>query len=399
MPKKITLLELLKQDTEIQFLASIGDGRHLFEAPISRLATHKDVLKKARGDDPNNVDLLRSSFGQSGGEPLYPPVMYPERQSDGSVKLWIVDGHQRIRAELANGKDRMIVQVMTIWRSLNEAFEAGISANFARYRVDEDDVFSILTTNRVGKDRIIELTGYSASKVERLIVISEQPDLVPLVREGLVGPSVMAKLIRACNKNPDKLQALTTAMTEKRKYAIEKSKEWKNRIRTNKHIKYEKRDKDKRDPKTHFKSVDWDEWDDALKDDLEGNDRIVKEDGRFVLRPDTGGKAKYVNIRVGDEAEWETCIALFGLSGTPRDKIDPDQLRAQILDHWDEIGDKLRKIYADLAPEDAKKKKGRGRGSSTTSRTRKKAPLAKPAEPKPQSTELKIVSSDSEKDD
>ncbi|MBP90004.1 MAG: hypothetical protein CMJ64_25400 [Planctomycetaceae bacterium] len=117
------------------------------------------------------------------------------------------------------------------------------------------------------------MTGYSDSKVDRLTLISQHLKLVPLVADKLVGPSIMVKLIKACKSNEDKLSALINALEAKRADAIERAREWKDIIRSNKHIKYERRDKDKRDPKTYFKNVDWDAWEDALLDDVKESDR------------------------------------------------------------------------------------------------------------------------------
>jgi hypothetical protein len=385
---KHELIDLIKADPDVTYLFEVSQGRHFIEVPIERLESHSETLKQARDEDPQNVDLLKSSFDQTGDEPLYHPAIYPEKQADGSVKLFIVDGHQRIRAELANGKERMIVQVLTIWKSINEAFDASISANFARYNVGEADVFSILATRRVGKDKLIRLTGFSDSKIDRLILISEHQDLVPLVKEKLVGPAIMVKLIKVCDKNPEKLEALTNALVSKRTEANEKANEWKNIIRTNKHIKYDKRDKDKRDPKSYFKKMSWDAWEDALLDEVKESDRFVQQDdGSYLLDPESKANAKYVNIRFGDEAEWEEGIAIFGLSGTKRSDIDPTQLKKQIIDKWDEIGQRLEEIYEDISTTSTAKRNERK--ASTPRRSRKAT-----TPPKQQESNMNIDSSD-----
>lgn len=388
---KSKLIDLIKADPDFDYLFELYPGRYFFEVPISRLAIHKKTLMKARGSDPPDVDVLKSSFEITGGTPLYSPVIYPELQSDGFVKLFIVDGRQRIRAEKENGKDKIIVQIITLWKSIGEAFEVSISANFARYKVDEKDLFSILATECVSKDKLVWLSGYSDSKVERLMFILRHADLVPLVLEELVGASILVKLIKACNKNPDKIAALTNSLVKKRADAKDTAKEWKDRIRTNRHLKFEKRDKDKRIPKTFFRNVDWDGWLDALQDDLGDSERIVKqEDGTYLLNPEAKVDAKCVNIRFGDEGEWEECVALFGLSGTKLSEIDPTQLKDEILDNWADIGERLKKIYEDLAPQKAKKNR-KDRASSSSGKTS--------ATPKKQQPKMKIVSTDDDIDD
>ena len=387
---KSNLIDLIKDDPDVQYFIELRPGCHFVEVPINRLEIHRETLKKARGDDPQDVDLLKSSFEVTGGGPLYAPVIFPEKQSDGTVKLFTVDGHQRIRAEKEKCKDKIVVQVVTLWRSINEAFEVSISANFARYAVGEKDVFSILATECVGKDRLIQLSGFSASKIERLMLISRHPALVPLVLEDLVGASIMVKLIGACNKNPDKLAALTNALVQRRLEARKTAKEWRDRIKVNKHLKFEKRDKDKRNPKTYFRNLNWDGWLDALQDDLGDGDRIIKrEDGTYFLKPDATVDAKCVNIRFGDEGEWEECVALFGLSGTKISEIDPSQLKDEILDNWDDIGKRIQRIYEELAPAKAKtSRKGRA-----TSSPRKSLPS-----PKKQKPDMKVVSTDDDFD-
>ena len=129
---------------EFEYLVSLGDDRHLFRAPIAAVEEHED-FQRLRGKAVEKIDLLQASMRRTGTS-LYPVCVYAERDAARAIHLYLVDGHQRLRAEKQNGSQRLVVQYVSRWKNLNDAFAEAIDLNFARYEVGEDDLISILQT-------------------------------------------------------------------------------------------------------------------------------------------------------------------------------------------------------------------------------------------------------------
>ena len=340
-PEKIPISEAVRGDPRVEFIGSFDEDRHLIRLPIEAIEHHED-LSRIRGDDPESVDILAKSMQRCGGAPLYSPLLFIQLLVSGVLRFFVADGHQRLRAARQNGDTHIICVWVSRWKTATDAVEACISANFARWEMGENDVFSIISTGKISNKEIQVLTGFSESKINRLEIIAEHPKLVPLVKEKLLGATVAVKLVKACNKNPDKLNALVNTLTEKATYAKRDAEVWRNRIRSDRRRKYDASAKAKADPKSYFKDLDWASWEFGL----EGDDAVVAgDDGQLRLNVDKEVSERLDAARVGDSDEWRKSYAIFGLFEREHDRVHPEDLRS-VLDDWDDIRLKLEAIYA-----------------------------------------------------
>ena len=339
-PNEVPIIETVRGDPRVEFIGSVDEDRHLVRLPIETVEHHED-LSRIRGDDPESVDILAKSMKRSGGAPLYSPLLFIQLLVSGVLRFFVADGHQRLRAARQNGDTHIICVWVSRWQTAKDAMEECISANFARWEMGENDVFSIISTGKISNKEIQVLTGFSESKIGRLEIIAEHPKLVPLVKEKLLGATVAVKLVKACNRNPDKLNALVNTLIEKATRAKRKAEHWRNLIRNDRRRKYDKSARAKADPKSYFKDIDWASWEFGL----EGDDAVVTgKDGQLRLKLEQEVSERLDAARVGDSDEWRKSYAIFGLFERDHDRVHPEDLRA-VLDDWDAIRLKLEAIY------------------------------------------------------
>jgi hypothetical protein len=329
-----SLIDRIKQDDRVTYLIEVTGGRHLIDVPVALLEEH-EVIAKARAKSPANVDLLRDSIGKTGNAPVYTPCVYVAGD-EPVLRYFIVDGTQRVRACSA---ERLTVQYIGRWISIEAALADAVSLNFARYEPTDQDVLSILSGGKLTNKEVADRTGRSEATIHRLAKVAGQPYCWEVIQAGVLGYVLMGRLIDACNSNPQKLQALQNTLTEKFRDASAKAKEWQHRIKTDKSRKYGGKEKAKAQVKTYFRDFSWDLWQMLLESD-DGIDTAA--DGRLRLRLDDkapGAKGKAVWI--GDVKDWESEFAVYGLFGSKMSEVLTEDLQS-VWNRWDYITKMVR---------------------------------------------------------
>jgi hypothetical protein len=329
-----SIIDRIKQDERVTYLIEVSGERHLIDVPVALLEEH-EVISKARAKSPANVDLLRDSIGKTGNAPVYMPCIYVAGD-EPVLRYFIVDGAQRVRACSA---ERLTVQFIGRWTSIELALADAVSLNFARYEVSDQDVLSILNTGKLTNREVADRTGRSEATIHRLEKVAGQPYCWEVIQAGVLGYLQMGKLIDACNSNPLKLQALQNTLTEKFGDASAKAKAWQHRIKTDKSRKYGGKEKAKAQIKTYFRDFNWDLWQLLLKSD-DGIDTAA--DGRPRLRlEDRAPGAKGKAVWIGDVTDWESEFAVYGLFGSKMSEVLTEDLQL-VWNQWDYITEMVR---------------------------------------------------------
>lgn len=331
----------LKKDHELVHVGSLGDDRELFRVPITRINT-EEPFKSLRAKDP--TDEKFKVIGRSVGERgiFYPPLVFAAETKSG-IELQLVDGHQRLRAAKDRGDTELIVCIGTAWSSVTEAFRDGVSAQFARYAMQEGDVLSIAMTDQLTTNELVNLTGYSESKVRQLKTVADHRELAAIVQENLVAASRMSALIKACEDNPEKLRLLGNTFRLKADFARKEAKRWATKLKAERNKKWDRTARRKASADHYFASENWDAWTESLGDSNLAA-QIKEESGITVL--DLGGKSKLA-IRIGDDEEWAERFAIYGFAEKKHDEVDIESL-GQLIDDFPEFENRVKAIYARL---------------------------------------------------
>jgi hypothetical protein len=331
------LLQALKKVKGFEYLGSLGDDRHLFRVPVSAVEEHED-FQRLRGKPVEKIDLLQASMKRAGTS-LYPVCVYAERDAERVVHLILVDGHQRLRAEKQNGSQRLVVQYVSRWKNLTDAFAEAIDLNFARYEVGEDDLISILQTGKLTVAEVASHSGFGETTVRDYAKIAGYPWACELIKQKALGRVKLGKLIDACNNNSRKLDALSNSLTEKLEHAKAAAEEVKARIKGDKQRTYNRKFTDRADIAFYFRSEPWDAWVQALKEDPVP---VEDRDGKRFLKVEGGG-GKAASPFIGGSKDWEREVAVYDFFGKKIDDIlteDFENIRGQ----WDAIGEYLDAI-------------------------------------------------------
>ena len=136
------IVATLKQEIDgIKYLASASGNRHFVDVPIDAIQTHP-LFVKIRGEDPQDLSLLRSSMKEMGG-PLYMPAIYIELD-EGKLAIFVADGHQRFSSAKANGDASIACTYVDRWDNPELAFQEIVGVQWGRYEPTEADIVSIL---------------------------------------------------------------------------------------------------------------------------------------------------------------------------------------------------------------------------------------------------------------
>ena len=331
-------LELIKGTPGVEFLHTIDANRHLFRVATNVIQVH-EKLRATRLSDPENVDLLAESCRKTSG-PLYPLLVFFERQADGELVPFVADGHQRLRVARQQGFETVLAIWVSTWQSLPDAYESGISTNWARYAVGERDLYAILAAKVLPTAEVVRLTGLSKSTVDRLELIAAQDWMVPHVGDHGLNTTTAYKLLAATAKNPEKLEALRTSFLEFAEASQKKAGTWAAKIQAERHKRWAKQDRAKAKPGHYFRSKDWTVWLEALEDE---DGIVVGTDGRRRLRFSDAPIEKFDKARVGDAEEWRERYAVQGLFGKKHSEVAIDDLQ-EIVDQLPFVEQQLRAI-------------------------------------------------------
>lgn len=328
------IVGLLKNSVHgINHLVEVSGERHIIDVPSDSIEKH-DLFGKIRGKDPSDLGILSASIKETDGA-VYMPCLYIELIDDSSLAIYVVDGHQRVDAEKANGSKTITAQWISRWDTPEKAFRGAVGVQFAHFHPVEPDVISILRTGKLTHAEIASKTGLTQSKVSRLAKVADQSLdwLYTAVQDKILGLGVAGKLVEACDNNRGKLAAFQNTFCDKRDKAEQQRLYWENHMKSRKR-KWDRKTKAKAYIATYFKDVDWNTWIDALK----------SNDGKApYLELDGDTKPKKLGVRIGDKSDWQKEFALYGLFEKAIDSVDPQDID-DVLKHWDQIGDILRAI-------------------------------------------------------
>lgn len=345
-----SLFEHLKADKRLEILAEL-DGRLFLRIPIDLLEVHT-IIKKVRGQHPQDINLLRSSIQATGGS-VYPLCIYAALDADGVLHLYVLDGGQRLRAAREARHSHVICQYLARWTNVEIALGDALSLNAARYEVADEDLFSILDTKTLTTKQVAELSGRSESTVERFEKVREHDWLRAAIREGAIGYVPAGKLIDACGGNPARLAALRNTFMARFNEYKEMADRWANEMKGKKR-KWPKRARDKAKLASYFKGTSWKEWEDALRDP-DGIEQI--SEGGYRIKFEEDASSKKAPVRIGDAMDWKEFFALFDFFGKKHDDVATEDI-AMVLKRMPEIQAKVEAIYRqrireEVAMEDA----------------------------------------------
>jgi ParB-like chromosome segregation protein Spo0J len=325
------LLQELKKVKEFEYLGSLGDDRHLFRVPVGAVEEHED-FQRLRGKAVEKIDLLQASMKRAGTS-LYPVCVYAERDAARAIHLFVVDGHLRLRAEKQNGSKDVVVQYVSRWMNLTDAFAEAIDLNFARHEAGEDDILSILQTGKLTVAEVASHSGFGETTVRDYAKIADHPWACDLLKAKALGRVKLGRLIDACNNNSGKLEALSNALTEKLEQAKAAAEEVRNRIKGDTKRTYNRKYSDRADIAFYFKNEPWDAWVQALKEDPVP---VEVRDGKRFLKVEGGG-GKAASPFIGGSRDWEREVAIYDFAGRKIDDILTEDFE-EIRNRWDEIG-------------------------------------------------------------
>ena len=320
------------------YIVETAGGRHILEVPVD-LIRRDEFFTSLRMADPSDISLLQQSTKETEG-PVYMITVYIEVAEDGSLDVIVVDGHQRLQAEIANGATSVTVQCFDRWETKQQALNDAVSLNYARYEMSDEDVLSLCRAGRFTQAEIARKTGYSESKVSRLAKIASESlaYLSEAVKMGCITLGSAGKLVDACGGNITKLHALKNRFQTTTREFEAKAKHWANKIKSAPHKKWGSEVKKKAKLATYFKDVKWDDWERALSDDeLSGSGASI------TLHISDGSSKQTRAVSIGDTSDWKKSIAVWGFFGTPIDQLDKSDI-AMVADNWDQIGEIIKAI-------------------------------------------------------
>ncbi len=95
--REIRLLDRIKADDRVKFIADLSGGRVVIEIQVAEIKTH-DTLKLIRGGDNRKIDHLARSISKTGKDSLYCISLFvPDVPDDQPLAYFCGDGHQRHR--------------------------------------------------------------------------------------------------------------------------------------------------------------------------------------------------------------------------------------------------------------------------------------------------------------
>jgi hypothetical protein len=368
------IVDRIKADKRVEYICPLDGDRHVLKVPVNLIEEH-NKLTKVRGASPQEVDLLTKSMARTGNTSIYPVCLHVEGGPADVLKYFVADGHQRLRAARANGLDSLTCLYIGRWRTAEDALQESVQLQYARYEPQDRDLLSLAKLMSVKE--LADFTGKSETTLNRFAAVAEHEWFWPPIEDAMLGYSSAARLLKACNKNPDKLAALENTIKEKHEWAKAQAKKWKDKLSQRKRD-WDKRSRDKTKVATYFKGFKWSDWV-AL---LEADDGIVKgEDGRLHLRLDAE-KPKGVAVRIGDEADWEKQIAVYNFFEAP--------VAAVTVEDIDEFLVEMPFVEQMLQAIRARKLREEGRIEHPLPTRNPAIMPATPPEPEPQQSRMKV---------
>lgn len=358
------VLDRLKSEAGLQYIAEIPGDRHLFTAPIDRVQSHPRFSTALRANDPKDRKLLEVSQKTTSG-PIYTPCVY----IDEDLQIFLVDGHQRLAAAKANGDDQITVQWISRWTDEATAMRDAVDLQYGRYEMSEADVAALIKDGMLTKVDIARHTGYEESKVVRLAKIVEHDWMWNLYQEKCIGLGPAGKLIDACGRNHKKLRALSESLTQRYEHVEKEAKRVAAEIAANPSAKHSRQKKKRAKIESYFKNYDWS----TIADDLEDADDES-------VQVDLNRSPSKLAVEVGEtEDEWTQEIAVRQFFGRNPKDLSRDDIDI-VLDRWDYIRTNLERIR---------------NGEKPVSYQTRSRPLSDPPAPEPQTIQADFDGEDS----
>lgn len=325
------LLEQLQGDARVRVLAELTGGRVVIEIPVGLIEAHAD-LRKLRGGDDLDTKLLAESVKKTGQDTLYPISLLAQKGADDELQYFCGDGAQRLKALKANAVEVTAAQVILRWRDERDAMEDCLAANVVRYEWSDADIYSVIRSGKLSTTKLKDVTGFSESTIERYETVAPHEWLTEMVDAKCMGYSKAHKYVAACDKNPQKLEALRNTLCDLFQQATRSAEHYKNE---------EKRSglapKDRKK-----KSVDF--WFKSFKNELgqlqmalDDDDGIEKDlAGKLRVKIDPNESGKQLGAYIGLDDEWKKTLALANFFERDADDV-PLASYELVLDRWDAI--------------------------------------------------------------
>lgn len=319
--------ECVERDPRFVILAKLAD-RWIIEVidPGKNLETDP-MFVGGRSGNPDITQLTKSTKETV----YYAPLTYVEL-IDGVAHMFVVDGHQRRQAALNNGAKVLIVHWMLNWTTKQQALDAGTSANSIRHELTDADILSIFRAGSYGLNRMQEITSVSDTQLRRLERISRHPELDVVVKKKLVTVGLLSSCLEKCQKDFDREKKFVAFVVEKVEAATAAADKAQQHINRRRGQKVDPVLKKNANASTHMRGIDWD----AVKMALEKDDQPEK------LTVPEGTESKIIGIRVGDDLEWLSRIAIYG-TGQLHSEASVEDLE-MLVKSWPGIAKKLAAI-------------------------------------------------------
>ncbi len=318
----MSISQMIASDSRVQVRADFGDGRLLVKIATGVLSVDTEMLGKIRSKAPKTERLLESI--KATGAIFDQILVYATVDSEtGEVVYYVADGHQRLKTAKENGDEFVFVQIVTRWNSLEEAYKAAISKQYARFEMTDRDLFGIMKANKITVSELEKITGKSETQLLRMKKICDHDIFVEAVGQGAIAMHVAAKLIDKCKENPQRITALINSFTDDYRKAEETAAHYANRYDVEgKPKKRELRDLAK--VSSYFKGFKTDDWESAIEDvDAKGG---FDSEKRLEFKQQAApAKAK---IEVSDaQAIWADTIGVFFHGGQKHGEMSLKNLK------------------------------------------------------------------------
>lgn len=343
MSRNKSIIEILKSTPKVMVESdSLSGDRVMITMPVAMIERDPEFLK-LRAGTPDGRLLIESVKTQGN---VYPPVIYIEIV-DGELRFYVVDGHQRLAAALANNQQDITVIWISRWTTKAQAMAEAVDLQYARKDMTEADVAVLLTSATLTQVEIAKRTGYSENKISRLakVVMTEDAWLWKFVRTKIIPLSQAVKLIDACHEQPLKERALRMTMDSLHAIAEEKADKAKAKIDRDPKKKWPKELIQQSKITSHFRPEMWREIEDALSNE----DAIDISDGMPTLRLSSGdrpsgGSSEMSGVWIADDpAQWDQEFAVYGIFERKRSEVDPADVQ-EVLNNFDFIKSCLQAI-------------------------------------------------------
>jgi hypothetical protein len=205
--------------------------------------------------------------------------------------------------------------VVLAWSSKAEAFESGVMANAIRTDLSDADVLNVFAGGNVSVARMGEITSKPETTLRKLEKISRYAELHILIRENLMTVGRLASLVETCKDDPVRIAKLIAAMQAAHVEATAVADKAKAEIALRRGQKIDPALRKRADAKKFFDAIDYD----GLKLDL------VKPNQSEEVKVQRASKTGTTALRVGDDTDWETDVALYGF-GLKHSEATPEDL-------------------------------------------------------------------------